>query len=114
MNFQNDQPNASDELLADFVLRRYRHENGVPPRGRDMQPSHLATCPSTCVVDLDARNGTYGCDTGCEYYRLEATLHCDHEETDFEFGDFGELADLIEDLKVYADNLQGYVEEYET
>ncbi len=85
----------ADELLAAVVLRKYREDR----EGRD---DHLASCPDTVARDVSGENGTYGCDTGCEYYKLTATLKCPHEELDWEYGDFGDIAGLIEDMEAEA------------
>lgn len=86
---------SADELLAAVVLQKYREDR----EGRD---DHLASCPETVARDVSGENGTYGCDTGCEYYKLTATLKCPHEELDWEYGDFGDIAGLIEDMEAEA------------
>lgn len=70
----------------------------------DGQNEHLKRCPTRRVAEAGARDGTYGCDTGCEYVRLEATITCDDGETeDFTYGDFGDLAWLLEDFLKFRD-----------
>jgi hypothetical protein len=87
---------SSDALLRSYVLRRYREERST----------HLASCPSTRVTEFDASDGSYGCDTGCEYVRLEATIACVHGAAEeFTWGTFGELAYLIEDVEKEARRL---------
>jgi hypothetical protein len=82
-----------ETLLRGFVLDEYRKE------GRGLG-EHLTDCPDLVVAELDANDGTYGCQTGCDYVRFEAVLTCPHgERTEWEWGDFGELAYIIEDLE---------------
>ena len=84
----------ADEKVNRLILRRYRSEaDGVA------YPNHIQRCPDVYVAEADASDGTYGCDTGCEYVRFEATLRCPHgEETEFEWGDFGELAYMLDEM----------------
>lgn len=86
----------ADELVRRFILGKYREENTwrVSP-----ERSHLVTCPDVEVADPDAYNGMYGCDTGCEYARFEATIRCPHGHSEeYEWGDFGEIADILPQL----------------
>jgi hypothetical protein len=78
-----------DELVARYILREYRDDN----------TGHLAECPETRVTDSDAQNGSYGCETGCAYARFEAVVDCPHgQREEFAWGQFGELADILDDL----------------
>lgn len=89
--------NCADELVARYILRMYR-ENRCNSLGDPT--THLAGCMDAVVTDPDAQGGTYGCDTGCDYYTLTATISCPHGESeDYEYGDFGEISYLIEDLE---------------
>jgi hypothetical protein len=82
--------NKYDELVERYILLKFRED------GTD----HLETCPDARVTEADARNGSYGCDTGCEYVRFEAVITCPHGESEeFEYGEFGELYSLLEDLE---------------
>jgi hypothetical protein len=85
----------ADALVARYIIQHLRDE--VPyDQGR---LDHIAQCPEAVVTDPDARNGSYGCDTGCEYARFTATLTCPHgEPANYDFGEFGELAYILEDL----------------
>lgn len=84
-----------EALLRAHVADTYRKDNAG---------SHLARCPDLIVAEVDAYNSTYGCDTGCEYVRMEAVLTCPHgERVEYEWGDFGELATVIEDLEARDD-----------
>lgn len=81
----------ANQLVAAWIVRRYRS---------DGKNEHLRGC-SDAVVEVEGYDGQYGCDTGCEYARLEATLTCRHgdRDEDFEYGQFGELADLLEEIE---------------
>jgi hypothetical protein len=89
--------NDVDTMIADFLLRRWRAEE---PNSYDAADGHLRTCLAAAVTEIDARNGSYGCDTGCEYVRLEATILCLHGEMlTYTYGDFGDLADLLVEVE---------------
>jgi hypothetical protein len=61
--------------------------------------SHLVACESLAVKGAEGQDGSYGCDTGCEYVTLEATLTCGHGwEYEFEYGEFGSMWSLLDDL----------------
>lgn len=78
---------AADEKVARFILATYRE----PGEGQGSN-EHLRACPDAVVADPDTSDGTYGCDTGCEYVRFEATITCPHGESEgFEWGDFGSV-----------------------
>lgn len=77
------------ELLKAYVLDEFRHEE---PR------SHVATCPTLKILDLEAADGSYGCETGCDYYTLSAMIGCDHETVKFTADGFGMVYDLINSL----------------
>jgi hypothetical protein len=63
--------------------------------------SHLRGCATLRVTSFEGTDGQYGCDTGCEYWRLEGHVACDHDSqgADFSVGDFGDLEMLLEDLQ---------------
>jgi hypothetical protein len=82
---------ATDRAVSRWVLGQYRGG-----RGPDL---HLVECPDV-TVGYSGYGGGYGCDTGCEYIRLEARISCPHGHSDeFEYGDFGEISYLIEDIE---------------
>lgn len=78
-------------LVARYVLDQYRDEG---------TNEHLKACPDITTDDAEGSDGSYGCDTGCDYRRFEATITCPHGERDaFEWGEFGTIASIIEDLE---------------
>lgn len=81
----------ADAKVAAYVLKAFRSEYNT---------HHLATCPDVKVEHPEMNNGMYGCDTGCDYARLEADLSCPHGERyyDYEYGTFGQIDSLIEEL----------------
>lgn len=80
----------ADERLNRLVMHLLR-EDGAHP--------HLASCPDAAVRDATGGNGWYGCDTGCEYVRLEARVSCPHGyDAEFEYGEFGDMESLFEDM----------------
>lgn len=91
MTYAFDVNLTADEKVAEFVKQRFREAR--------YGAGHLATCESLTVNHAVGDDGTFGCETGCEYVRLTATLSCDHgESTEYEYGTWGTLADLLEDL----------------
>ena len=88
----------ADELVRRFVLRQYRRKYVHAGYSNRAAAEHLQSCPDITVTDQEAYDGEYGCDTGCEYARLEATLRCPHGfSDDFEYGEFGDVADINKD-----------------
>ena len=63
------------------------------------ESEHLRSCPGLTVAYASAEDGEYGCDTGCEYARLEADLSCPHGESErYRYGTFSDIASMMEDL----------------
>lgn len=92
IDYASERANA---LVRAYIIESYRSAH---------PDHHLATCGQMTVEEADARDGSYGCDTGCEYVRFEAVLTCPHDEREeYEYGQFGELSYLIEDLEREAD-----------
>lgn len=80
----------ADELVRRLILRRWHDWTGF--RGAMSVPDHLQSCTDITLADVEATNGLYGCDTGCEYARFEATITCAHGESfEFEWGGFGDI-----------------------
>lgn len=97
----------ADALVTRFILRKFREStlraetshSDCDRRRVAGAISHLAHCDSVRVVEEERFNGVYGCDTGCDYARLEAVITCDHgERDDFEYGQFGELDELLAEV----------------
>lgn len=78
----------ADEKVNLYILKLTKEDRNVH------------TCEETTVIHLVGSDGEYGCDTGCEYARLEAYLVCPHnpEGIKFEYGEFGNLNDILEDI----------------
>ena len=64
------------------------------------QSDHLRQCGSLRVTSFEGSDGVYGCETGCDYWRVEGRVVCDHypDGAEFSVGDFGELEYWLEDL----------------
>lgn len=92
---------TADELLADYILDAYRKEHSHYATREPM--NHLADCDEVTITHPVGEDGVYGCDTGCSYYRLSANLTCPHGESEeYEYGDFGEIGDIIAELEAGA------------
>lgn len=84
----------SDDLLRRWLWRRlYDHE--------DLNP-HFLGCQEA-ELKFKAYDGEYGCDTGCEYLRLEATIECEACEVKqrVDYGEFGDIASLVRALEAF-------------
>lgn len=93
-----DVSERANELVRAYIVRHYLAEN---PGG------HLGGCDQVTVEDAAAEDGGYGCDTGCEYVRFTAVLACPHgSREEHGYGEFGDLAGIIEDLESEADRVQ--------
>ena len=93
MSTGEEREQRADVLVSRYTLAKYR-ESG------EAENAHLKVCPEAVTEDPESHNGTYGCDTGCEYVRFEATITCPHgQREDFEWGTFGELSYILEDLE---------------
>jgi len=79
-----------DNKVADWLLGKYRAE---------YPQDHLGTCPEATTKNAEGWDGQYGCETGCEYLRLECTVTCPHgQSAEYDYGDFGSLDLLLDDL----------------
>lgn len=84
----------ADELVGAWLTRKFRNEG---------QDEHLRGCPDL-AIDWDGGDGTYGCDTGCEYVRLEAALTCPHgHREEFEYGNWGYMSEILRELEAGED-----------
>lgn len=60
---------------------------------------HLLACEDVACAVHGGGDGAYGCDTGCEYVRLDAVITCGHGELfRYEYGGFGDIAELIDQM----------------
>lgn len=103
----NESQKHADALVTRFILRKFREDTQRAEKSHAIYSwqrvteaaSHLARCDSAQVAEEERSNGVYGCDTGCEYARLEAVIACDHGfRDDFEYGEFGDLGDLLAEV----------------
>jgi len=90
---EDDYVTDADERVALFILKTYREPG-------EADNAHLRDCPDVTVEDPDAYDGTYSCDTGCEYARFEAVITCPHEEREqFEWGGFDRIGDILNEME---------------
>jgi len=86
----SDMSDRADAAVNRWLVKTYRSEG---------DNEHLRACPALTIGEVDARDSTYGCDTGCEYARLEAVASCEHGvRDDFGYGQFGDLASMLEEI----------------
>lgn len=86
--------NGADAKVNAWILADYRKTTAT-----NATQGHLIFCPAIEVMESELADGTYGCDTGCEYATLSATITCPHELSDeYEYGRFGEIADILSDI----------------
>ena len=96
----------ADRKVAAWVVNGLRAHEGyldsepAMPDQRRTSPHHLRGCATLRVVSFEGSDGTYGCDTGCEYLRIEGRAACDHfEGVEFTVGEFGELEYWLKGLQ---------------
>jgi hypothetical protein len=88
-----------DEKVSAWVVAQYQENGGQTV----ISPPHLRTCTEIVVTDTSAFDSEYGCDTGCAYARLTATLSCAHGFKDeFEYGNWGELPELLKEIEEHT------------
>jgi hypothetical protein len=86
-----------DEKVAAWIL--YQYQQGQRRDGPGYPDQHLLTCPEATATDITGGDGYYGCETGCEYVRLEARISCVHGQADvYHYGDFGRLGDILSEI----------------
>ncbi len=84
----------ADAIVAAWVLKQYRQEHVRP-----LTVTHKSACPDASVQEVETTNGTYGCDTGCEYSTFKAQVTCPHEPPeDYTYGTFGDLPWILESI----------------
>lgn len=87
----------SDELVKRWLWAKYKaHEDA---------DSHLKTC-ETADMDLDMSDGEYGCNSGCEYFRMEAKVWCmcDEVQQTIDYGEFGAISYFVRELEEFEKN----------
>jgi hypothetical protein len=100
----------ADRVVAAWVIDQLREWRGYlddhpslswqhTPEQRQ-QSDHMRQCATLRVTGFEGYDGLYGCDTGCEYIRLDGRVACDHYPAgaEFEVGEFGELKYWLQDL----------------
>ena len=90
---------SADERVKRWILGEFREAFADAWRVRESL-RHLAACDGAEAADVTGGDGSYGCETGCEYVRLEAVITCPHgRREEWTWGEFGELADILEGLE---------------
>lgn len=86
----DDVGERANMIVGTWIIGRFR---------RGGENEHLRACESLVTESINGYDGSYGCDTGCEYARIEITVSCTHgQREDFSVGEFGELADMIDEI----------------
>lgn len=97
----------ADEALAEYIkdlvkqdLVSYDFPAVVAREDRPPLADHMRSCADVKVLSPEGWNGTYGCDTGCDYARIAALISCPHrsEWLGVEYGWFGDMADIYDEL----------------
>lgn len=94
----------ADDLLRAYVLEQFRDEyDSDGYAASHPREVHIARCEEASVLESDGRDGSYGCETGCEWLTLEASISCPHgEPVEYEYGEFGDIPGLIWSLEKMA------------
>lgn len=92
--------NEYDEKVNRLIVMIFKDEHRSWPDVANGMISHMVNCDSLQVENADTSDGTYGCDTGCEYVELDATLTCCQGENRyvFNYSNFGSMWSLLDDL----------------
>lgn len=87
----------SDELVKKWLWSKYIQDEEASP--------HFVGCPDAEMTFV-LEDGEYGCDTGCEYMRLEARIKCEHTDLvhTIDYGEFGDTHYFIRELEQFEKN----------
>jgi hypothetical protein len=86
----------ADELVRRYIMRTFREPDaGMYSSARN---GHLMACPDTVVSEAEVEGCRFW-DTGVTGMQFTAVISCPHgERQEFEFGELGELPDILADL----------------
>ena len=92
----------ANEKVAKYIVHLFKTDSSISIQYHSgLEADHLRKCKTVSAIPKEAYDSTYGCDTGCEYVRLAAVIYCqDGMSIDYEYGDFGDLADILEDMEL--------------
>jgi len=88
---------SADDKVTRMVAQMYREQTLFDPAALDYQ-LHLASCDTMRAENAEAINGSYGCESGCEYMDLEALIKCDCPtiaDEEYTYGTFGDTYWLL-------------------
>jgi hypothetical protein len=89
-----DLPEKANKAVKEYVLKEYRRSEYW-----QRERKHLQDCEDASIELLSASDGAYGCDTGCEYFRIDTVISCIHGyREEYEHGDFGDLLNEFPEL----------------
>lgn len=86
----------ADATLNEYIRRMIVSGEDPLDWSLDQESRHLEQCPEIVVTAGEGHDGVYGCDTGCEYLRIEAKVTCPHVgvSATFEYSGFNSM-DLV-------------------
>jgi hypothetical protein len=92
----------ANEKVAKYIVHLFKTDSPYsPPYHTGPEADHLRKCSTVYASPKEGYDGAYGCETGCEYARLEAIIYCqDGVSIDYKYGEFGELADILQDMEL--------------
>ena len=80
----------ADERVRRYILRQFIADNPA---------CHLANCNDASVRDAEANFALFY-DTGVDGVVFTAILECPHETRGYEYGELGDLPDILAELEV--------------
>ena len=88
---ESEQAPEHVEKALEEILERYVRANPSEFLG------HLSSCPDLQVKRTVAYDSMYGCETGCDYLKVEGVAWCPHkpQQVEFEVGDLGNSFDIL-------------------
>jgi len=88
----------ADEKVQRLLVKLFRDGRGET-QGVRGTIKHLRECATTQAEDVDGGDSFYGCDTGCEYVRLKASIRCKCGRVAYyEYNEFGDMEGLFYDM----------------
>lgn len=85
----------ADEKVAALLLKMFKTGYG-DTQGLKGSIKHLRQCDTAWVQDVDGGDSFYGCETGCEYVRIKASVKCKCGHLIcYRYDDFGDMEGLF-------------------
>lgn len=91
---------TADDLVRDLILRRFAEKYERLPHSAG---HHILNCDQLKVADISTETGIAALCGTCEIVTFTARVACGHAQVEFEFGETGRLARILDDLAELAE-----------